>query len=84
MSLATGMPQDYTDTYRTIEEMGYHMVKIPNEVKENVPVPGWLELWEDAEYVAVSGSEGIPLGGNTENSTIKAAAYLASMTGVFG
>ncbi|RCK65285.1 hypothetical protein Cantr_00941 [Candida viswanathii] len=56
-------------------------VTIPAEIEQEVPLPAWLESWKDAEYVALGNNYGVPFGGDDANITMRAAAYLVSMTG---
>lgn len=76
-----GMPMDFTTATKLLEELGWTSITIPEDVKESVDLPHWLSLWENAGFASGSGIIGLPLGSDTDDMEVKAAAYLASMTG---
>lgn len=73
---------NYTqETPLTLEQANLKLVTIPEEIKNSVDLPPWLDSWEDAEFAALSTEfTDIPLLGDNDNKTIAAASYLYSMT----
>lgn len=60
---------------------GWLIVLLPQDVKDQLQPPQWLDGWEDAEFAGKDYDTGNILGGDEGNVTLKAAYYLLSMTG---